>query len=86
MSFEYTAKITVTRMNGNGDVYKKSFNGTCTVGVNKKVKASIARKAEAYLQAVSQSQGSKGRLYSPRVERSYSIYWFWKKHPHVIGN
>lgn len=59
MSFEYTAKITVTRMNGNGDVYKKSFNGTCTVGVNKKVKASIARKAEAYLQAVSQSQGSK---------------------------
>ncbi|KAL0831790.1 hypothetical protein ABMA28_001328 [Loxostege sticticalis] len=59
MSFEYPAKITVTsKMAANGEVYKKSFNGKCKIGVNKKVKGSIAQKAEAYLQAVSKSQGS----------------------------
>lgn len=64
MSFEYRAQITVTKMAGNGDVYKKSFNGTCTLGV-RRAKGSIAKKAEAYLQAVSQSQGPppKGNKY-----------------------
>ncbi|XP_028161174.1 lipid storage droplets surface-binding protein 1 isoform X2 [Ostrinia furnacalis] len=57
MSFEYRAKITVSEMAENGEVYKKSFNGTCTLGVNKKVKSSIAQRAEAYMQAVSKSQG-----------------------------
>lgn len=58
MAFEYRAKITVTsKMAGNGDVHKKSFNGTCTLGLNKRAKGSIAKKAEAYLQAVSHSQG-----------------------------
>ncbi|XP_030029818.1 lipid storage droplets surface-binding protein 1 isoform X2 [Manduca sexta] len=56
MAFEYRAQITVTKMAGNGDVYKKCFNGTCTVGVNKKIKGSIAKKAEAYLHAVEKSQ------------------------------
>lgn len=56
MSLEYRTQITVTKMAGKNDVYKKSFNGTCTVGV-KKAKGSIARKAEAYLQAVEKSQG-----------------------------
>ncbi|XP_053605508.1 lipid storage droplets surface-binding protein 1 isoform X2 [Plodia interpunctella] len=59
MTFEYSAKITVTtKMAGNGDVYKKSFNGSCAFGVNKKVKGSIAKRAEAYLQAVNHSLGS----------------------------
>ncbi|XP_060802274.1 lipid storage droplets surface-binding protein 1 isoform X4 [Amyelois transitella] len=63
MTFEYRAKITVTtKMAGNGDVYKKSFNGSCAFGVNKKVKGSIAKKAEAYLQAVNQSQGSPTKM------------------------
>ncbi|RVE44321.1 hypothetical protein evm_011045 [Chilo suppressalis] len=44
-------------MADNGDVFKKSFNGKCTLGLNKRAKGSIAKKAEAYLQAVSQSQG-----------------------------
>lgn len=58
MSFEYRAKITVaSRMAGNGEVYRKSFNGTCTLGLGNRVKGSIAQKAEAYLQAVSKSQG-----------------------------
>lgn len=58
MSFEYRARITVTgTMAGNGDVYKKSYNGTCTLGVNKRAKGSIAKKAEAYLHAVEQSIG-----------------------------
>lgn len=56
MSLEYRTQITVTKMAGNGDVYKKSFNGTCTVGV-RRAKGAIARKAEAYLQAVEKSQG-----------------------------
>lgn len=56
-AFEYRAKITVSKMTKNGDVYKKSFNGTCTMGVNKRTSGSIAQKAEAYLQAVSKSQG-----------------------------
>ncbi|CAH0673830.1 unnamed protein product [Spodoptera exigua] len=58
MSYEYTAKITVTKMAENGDVYKKSFNGTCTLGVNKRTTGSIARKAEAYLNAVKESLGT----------------------------
>ncbi|XP_075976253.1 lipid storage droplet-1 isoform X2 [Anticarsia gemmatalis] len=57
-SFEYSAKITVTKMSENGDVFKKSFNGTCTLGVNKRTSGSIAQKAQAYLQAVSKSQGN----------------------------
>ncbi|XP_063635500.1 lipid storage droplets surface-binding protein 1 isoform X2 [Cydia splendana] len=57
MSAEYSARITVTGgMGGNGDVYKKTFNGSCQVGL-KKGKSSIAQRAEAYLQAVSKSQG-----------------------------
>ncbi|XP_073952675.1 lipid storage droplet-1 isoform X2 [Choristoneura fumiferana] len=53
---EYSAKITVTtKMPGNGDVQKKVFNGKCTVGL--KGKGAIAKRAEAYLQAVSKSQG-----------------------------
>ncbi|XP_072929383.1 lipid storage droplets surface-binding protein 1 isoform X2 [Epargyreus clarus] len=60
---EYRARITVTTtMAGNGEGIKKSFNGTCTVGVNKKAKRSIAEKAEAYLQAVNQSQGSPPKV------------------------
>ncbi|KAF9820690.1 hypothetical protein SFRURICE_006712 [Spodoptera frugiperda] len=42
----------------NGDVYKKSFNGTCTLGVNKRTTGSIAKKAEAYLNAVKESLGT----------------------------
>ncbi|XP_052758168.1 lipid storage droplets surface-binding protein 1 isoform X2 [Galleria mellonella] len=57
MTLEYRAKITVTGMAGNGDVIKKSFNGSSAFGVNKRAQGSIAKKAEAYLQAVSQSQG-----------------------------
>lgn len=56
MSLEYRAQITVTKMAGNDDVYKKSFNGTCAVGL-KKAKGSIAQKAQAYLKAVEKSQG-----------------------------
>ncbi|XP_026330170.1 lipid storage droplets surface-binding protein 1 isoform X2 [Hyposmocoma kahamanoa] len=56
MPLEYRTQITVTKMAGKDDVYKKSFNGTCTVGV-KRTKGAIARKAEAYLQAVEKSQG-----------------------------
>lgn len=57
MSYEYSAKITVTKMAENGHVYKKSFNGTCTLGVNKRATGSIAKKAEAYLNAVEKSVG-----------------------------
>ncbi|XP_022826293.1 lipid storage droplets surface-binding protein 1 isoform X2 [Spodoptera litura] len=57
MSYEYTAKITVIKMAENGNVYKKSFNGTCTLGVNKRTTGSIAKKAEAYLNAVKESLG-----------------------------
>lgn len=59
-SFEYRAKITVSKMGANGDVIKKSFNGTCTIGVKKRTTGSIAQKAEAYLQAVCKSQGQPG--------------------------
>lgn len=64
MSFEYRAKITVTKNTGNGDVYKKCFNGTCAVGVNRRANGSIAKKAEAYMQAVRKSQDPtpKGRI------------------------
>ncbi|CAB3235266.1 unnamed protein product [Arctia plantaginis] len=41
----------------NGHVFEKCFNGTCTLGINKRASGSIARKAEAYLEAVSKSQG-----------------------------
>ncbi|XP_047025669.1 lipid storage droplets surface-binding protein 1 isoform X2 [Helicoverpa zea] len=60
MLIEYTAnaKITVTKMAENGDVIKKSFNGTCTLGVNKRTSGSIAKKAEAYLKAVKESIGT----------------------------
>lgn len=56
---EFRAQITVTgtMAAGNGDVYRKSFNGTCALGFNKRAKGSIAKKAEAYLHAVEQSQG-----------------------------
>ncbi|XP_049870746.1 lipid storage droplets surface-binding protein 1 isoform X2 [Pectinophora gossypiella] len=57
MTFEYRAQITVTKMAGNGDVYKKTFNGTCSLGVNKKTKGTIAKRAEAYLEAVNKSMG-----------------------------
>ncbi|XP_047999482.1 lipid storage droplets surface-binding protein 1 isoform X3 [Leguminivora glycinivorella] len=56
MSAEYSARITVTGgMGDNGDVYKRTFNGSCRVGL-KKGKGSIAQRAEAYLQAVSKSR------------------------------
>lgn len=58
MSFEYSAKITVIKMAANGEVFKKSFNGTCTLGLNKGTTGSIAKKAEAYLNAVKESQGA----------------------------
>ncbi|KAM3966924.1 LOW QUALITY PROTEIN: lipid storage droplet-1 [Aphomia sociella] len=59
MTFEYCAKITVTtKMAGNGDVINKSFNGSGTFGVSKRARGSVAKKAEAYLQAVNQSQGN----------------------------
>ncbi|XP_026727197.1 lipid storage droplets surface-binding protein 1 isoform X3 [Trichoplusia ni] len=58
MSFEYSAKITVIKMAANGEVLKKSFNGTCTVGLNKRTTGSIAKKAEAYLNAVKESLGA----------------------------
>lgn len=63
MTFEYRATVTVTtKMPGNGDVYKNTFSGSCVFGVNKQAKGTIAQKAEAYLQAVSKSQGvRKGR-------------------------
>lgn len=64
-NYEYRANITIVSvMAGNGEVHRKSFNGTCTVGFNKKAKGSIAQKAQAYLQAVEQSQGPpvKGKL------------------------
>lgn len=65
MSYEYSAKITVTKMAENGDVsYKKSFNGTCTVGVNKRTSGSIAKKAEAYLNAVKESIGTPGLFFN----------------------
>lgn len=60
---KYSAKITVTtKMPGNGDVQKKVFNGKRTLGL--KGKGSIAKRAEAYLQAVSKSQGAppKGKV------------------------
>ncbi|CAH0582883.1 unnamed protein product [Chrysodeixis includens] len=57
MSFEYSAKITVIKMAANGEVFKKSFNGTCTLGLNKRTTGSIAKKAEAYLNAVKESLG-----------------------------
>lgn len=38
----------------------ENFNGPYNVCINKKVKGSIAKKAEAYLQAVKDSQQSKG--------------------------
>lgn len=57
MSLTYSAKITVTKtMGDNGDVYKKYFNGTCTVGVGRKT-GSIAQRADAYMKAVNKSLG-----------------------------
>lgn len=56
-TLEYRAKITICKMAENGHVYEKCFNGKCTLGVNKRASGSIARKAEAYLEAVSRSQG-----------------------------
>lgn len=61
--FKYRAKITVAKSNGNGEIYKKCFNGACAVGVGKRMNGSIARKAEAYLQAVEKSRGpTNGRF------------------------
>ncbi|XP_063540860.1 lipid storage droplets surface-binding protein 1 [Cydia strobilella] len=62
MSAEYSARITVTAggMAGNGHpctTYKRTFNGSCKVELNNKGKSPIAQRAEAYLQAVSKSQG-----------------------------
>lgn len=55
---EYRTSITVTKSSANGDIYKKSFNGTCAVGLNKRNNGSIAQKAAAYLQAVEKSLGN----------------------------
>ncbi|KAI5630718.1 hypothetical protein NE865_16570 [Phthorimaea operculella] len=45
-------------MAANGDVKKKTFNGTCSLGVKtRRPKGAIAKRAEAYLEAVNKSQG-----------------------------
>lgn len=64
MAFECSARITVTtKMGENGDVSKKSFNGTCALGLKprspKRAGGSIATRAEAYMQAVYKSLGKE---------------------------
>lgn len=58
MAHEFRANITVTKSSTNGSIYKKCFNGTYAVGVNKSKNGSIAQRAEAYLQAVDKSLGN----------------------------
>ncbi|KAJ8724609.1 hypothetical protein PYW08_016083 [Mythimna loreyi] len=73
MSYEYSAKITVTNMAENGHVYKKSFNGTCTMGVNKRTSGSIAKKAEAYLHAVEKSIGKPAPVAKVQAQRPTTL-------------
>lgn len=44
-------------MAGNGEVYSKTFNGRCTVGLNRRKRGTINKRAEEYLKAVSNSLG-----------------------------
>lgn len=62
MAFECSARITVTtKMGENGDVSKKSFNGTLGLKPRspKRAGGSIAKRAEAYMQAVYKSLGKE---------------------------
>ncbi|KAJ2947295.1 hypothetical protein O0L34_g17011 [Tuta absoluta] len=69
MSFEYRAQITVTKMAGNGDVQKKTFNGTCSLGVKtRRPKGAIAKRAEAYLEAVNKSQGPPPKVTNTKTQ------------------
>lgn len=60
--FEYRAQITMTQSNGNGEIYKKRFNGACTVAVARRKNGAIAKKAEAYLEAVEKSRPKRSRF------------------------
>ncbi|XP_048489549.1 lipid storage droplets surface-binding protein 1 isoform X3 [Plutella xylostella] len=73
MSLTYSAKITVTKtMGDNGDVYKKYFNGTCTVGVGRKT-GSIAQRADAYMKAVNKSLGITEQVVATEKPRSLRL-------------
>ncbi|XP_013167384.1 PREDICTED: lipid storage droplets surface-binding protein 1 isoform X1 [Papilio xuthus] len=61
--YEYPARIKLTsKMAGNGDVYSKTFNGKCTVGINRRKRGTINKRAEDYLKAVSKSLGEPAEV------------------------